>query len=435
MSLAYLKGLKTRYKNLLEVELGKSEELLTREVSDFDLESQIRKVNKSYRRFDEFGPKFEETLERLSLTLETAKAEEDLKTFQKESELYFNIITEVTSRKEELKLIDNFLQEKYKNLSKPEPDSKIEQLIEIQMQMMQQMQLQNAKPQHDEQNHSCKITKTGNNGKGLINGQSKNYADLLKSYIAARGSRRKSVQGETNDVKPQQPKCKRSSLDINRHMVNHKCDIVLMQTAKTAITNLSDTCNEEIRLLLDLGKSTHICFETLARKLKLKVEETSCAVIAIDKSMPIKPPLEDFWNLETIGISEPPENSNDTKALENLTILLSTLMNALIMLYSLKSSNVVQQEWEKVLNDSDIQNYVSNKGISWKFIVELAPWMGGFYERLVGLEVEAVVNSRPLAYIGEDIDSNIVLTLSCFLTLNKHTGIPEGIDNDDASRI
>ncbi|CAC5404452.1 unnamed protein product [Mytilus coruscus] len=119
------------------------------------------------------------------------------------------------------------------------------------------------------------------------------------------------------------------------------------------------------------------------------------------------------------------------------------------------ASNVVQQEWEKVLNDSDIQNYVSNKGISWKFIVELTPWMGGFYERLVGLakrslrktigkvclsveqlrtlltEVEAVVNSRPLAYIGEDIDSNIVLTPSCFLTLNKHTGIPERINNDD----
>ena len=76
----------------------------------------------------------------------------------------------------------------------------------------------------------------------------------------------------------------------------------------------------------------------------------------------------------------------------------------------------------------EVQNYVSNSGIEWSFIVELVPWMGGFYERLVGLvkrslrksvgrnlltdtqletlikEIEAVVNSRPLVYVGDDID-------------------------------
>ena len=65
------------------------------------------------------------------------------------------------------------------------------------------------------------------------------------------------------------------------------------------------------------------------------------------------------------------------------------------------------------------------------FIVEMAPWMGGYYERLVGLvkralsktlhrttltkvhlqtvlkEVEATVNARPLVYVGDDIESNI----------------------------
>ncbi|VDI78452.1 Hypothetical predicted protein [Mytilus galloprovincialis] len=732
MSLAYLKGLKSRYKNLLEVELGKSEELLTREVSDFDLESQIRKVNKSYRRFDEFGPKFEETLERLSLALETAKAEEDLKTFQKESELYFNIITEVTSRKEELKLIDNFLQEKYKNLSKPEPDSKIEQLIEIQIQMMQQMQLQNAKPQHDELNQAAvklpKLEIMGYNGdkqkfkefwdqfevtvhkntklsnvekfsylKSKLHGtaqsaisglqlSNENYdvaidilkdrfgdiqnavnahyvelinlscasnrtselrflyvkiernlrslealnqnidqdvfismittklpeavlvqleiqkgsdrwtvdklRDLLKSYIAAREAAEIQSKEKTNDSKPQQPSyanvqsrykpsygkpqnvrssgealfsttndmpftptrtevkklciyckgshwsdecslyktvedrkaqlnglcyiCLKSGHRLRECSSDRKCvycsktkkhhrslclkkfptnrteisnlvdeavestesvnvslttepsflssgDIVLMQTAKTVFTNTSDTCNEEIRVLLDSGSQRTYVSETLAKKLRLKVESVeevsvitfgsdkpklvktekvtlqmklvdgtkmkisanvvpkitgsvlrrpvsikncqnyeylwnnfsladtlptenekttielligndyyldiilpekieiqpglyllgskfgwiitgrtseksdgfeepsmlilnygtnalplldSCAVTAIDKSMPIKPPLEDFWNLETIGISEPSEDSNDTKALE-----------------------------------------------------------------------------------------------------------------------
>jgi len=66
-----------------------------------------------------------------------------------------------------------------------------------------------------------------------------------------------------------------------------------------------------------------------------------------------------------------------------------------------------------------IDDYLSKQGIHWKFIVELAPWVGGFYERLVGLtkralrktlgsqcltekqlvtvltEAEAVINSRP----------------------------------------
>ena len=32
-------------------------------------------------------------------------------------------------------------------------------------------------------------------------------------------------------------------------------------------------------------------------------------------------------------------------------------------------------------------DYLSKHGIHWKFIVELAPWMGGFYERLVVREL------------------------------------------------
>jgi len=86
--------------------------------------------------------------------------------------------------------------------------------------------------------------------------------------------------------------------------------------------------------------------------------------------------------------------------------------------------------------------------------VELAPWMGGFYERLVGVvkrafrkttgrkrlelvqlqtiikEVEAIVNSRPLVYVGDDVNSNITLTPNHFLVLNPAMGIPE-VDYDE----
>ena len=105
--------------------------------------------------------------------------------------------------------------------------------------------------------------------------------------------------------------------------------------------------------------------------------------------------------------------------------------------------------WKTVTMSEEVQNHVSNKGIQWKFIVELAPWMGGFYERLVSLvkralrktlnrrlldyvqlqtvlkEVEATINSRPLVYVSDDIASSITLTPNHFLTLNPQTGIPE----------
>jgi len=113
--------------------------------------------------------------------------------------------------------------------------------------------------------------------------------------------------------------------------------------------------------------------------------------------------------------------------------------------------------WEHVKKSDDVQSYVSSSGINWHFIVELAPWMGGFYERLVGIvkrslrksmgrklltliqlqtlikEVEAVVNSRPLVYVSDDINSTVSLTPSHFLTPIPQVGTPEAdIDSDPA---
>jgi hypothetical protein len=40
-------------------------------------------------------------------------------------------------------------------------------------------------------------------------------------------------------------------------------------------------------------------------------------------------------------------------------------------------------------------------------------------------EIEAVLNSRPLVYVGDDINSTIPITPAHFLTNNPKTGIPE----------
>jgi hypothetical protein len=49
------------------------------------------------------------------------------------------------------------------------------------------------------------------------------------------------------------------------------------------------------------------------------------------------------------------------------------------------ANKTLENVLKNVLISEDVQNYASNAKIKWKFIVELSPWMGGYYERLVGL--------------------------------------------------
>jgi hypothetical protein len=108
--------------------------------------------------------------------------------------------------------------------------------------------------------------------------------------------------------------------------------------------------------------------------------------------------------------------------------------------------------------DDSLHSYMSANNIEWRFITEFAPWMGGYYERLVGLvkrslrkslgkltvsfdqlntlliEVEAILNTRPLVYVTSELDSGHTLCPSDFLTLNPKTGIidiNQEVDDDD----
>ena len=120
------------------------------------------------------------------------------------------------------------------------------------------------------------------------------------------------------------------------------------------------------------------------------------------------------------------------------------------------AKNTIELAWENIVNDPHVHSYLSEKRIKWNFIVELSPWMGGFYERLVGTtkaalkksigklhlsmtqlqtiitEVEGVVNSRPLVYVDNDIDREIITPMH-FLSLNPKNGTPvfKKSDEDD----
>ena len=98
-----------------------------------------------------------------------------------------------------------------------------------------------------------------------------------------------------------------------------------------------------------------------------------------------------------------------------------------------------------MFSDPEVITYLANKGITWHAITEFAPWMGGYYEGLVGLvkqslrksiqklhstyeqlltlvtEVEAIINTRPLTFDGGDFDSGISVCPADFLSLKSKT--------------
>ena len=83
---------------------------------------------------------------------------------------------------------------------------------------------------------------------------------------------------------------------------------------------------------------------------------------------------------------------------------------------------------KKVVRCKEVQTHMVNNQIQWKFIVEKAPWWGGFWERMVGItkrclkktigrstltfeelrtlvvEVEGTINNRPLTYVYDDVE-------------------------------
>ena len=84
------------------------------------------------------------------------------------------------------------------------------------------------------------------------------------------------------------------------------------------------------------------------------------------------------------------------------------------------------KEIRKLIRSPRLEKYVRNKTVKQKFIMELAPFQGGFWERLIRstkrclvkivgrallgfhelstvfVEIESVINSRPITYIYDD---------------------------------
>ncbi|XP_065182717.1 uncharacterized protein LOC135813554 [Sycon ciliatum] len=125
------------------------------------------------------------------------------------------------------------------------------------------------------------------------------------------------------------------------------------------------------------------------------------------------------------------------------------------------AKSVLDVAFEEMATSDDVLSYMSRTGVNmvkWHCNPPISPWMGGFYERLVGtvkrslkkvvgralltvsqlttilMEVSAVVNSRPLVYVDNDLQE--ILTPSHFLCLSATTGgVQPTADDDDPDHI
>ena len=106
------------------------------------------------------------------------------------------------------------------------------------------------------------------------------------------------------------------------------------------------------------------------------------------------------------------------------------------------------EELHKLMGLPQVKEELGRRGLSWQFIPKRAPWYGGFWERLVGLtkaaikkvlgrrhvslptletiimEIEAILNDRPLTYVSSELMDPEPLTPSHLLHGRRITCLP-----------
>ena len=111
------------------------------------------------------------------------------------------------------------------------------------------------------------------------------------------------------------------------------------------------------------------------------------------------------------------------------------------------ADRVIKQSYE-ILNSPKFQEFISEKSIKWEYICPLSPWWGGFWERCMKTiktplkkilgksilnadelytiltEVEAMVNSRPLCSVNDDVENHQYLTPANFIIGRSTINLP-----------
>ena len=99
----------------------------------------------------------------------------------------------------------------------------------------------------------------------------------------------------------------------------------------------------------------------------------------------------------------------------------------------------VDVAWENAVRDPDVQSHIAEQRITWSFIVQLSPWMGGFYERLVGISKMALrkaIGKTCLTMLQlQTFLTETELAPSHFLSSNTKSGTHLNINADNIADL
>ncbi|CAG2200059.1 unnamed protein product [Mytilus edulis] len=326
MAVSYLKGLCTRYNNLLAKELDKSGDIIAQGIQDESVTTQLRQVLSAERRLKDFAAKLEDSMKEISLILEEKEDKEgEIVKFTKASEIYFKLLDGVTQRLDELKIFEEEIQDKITDTKKTESatDHKVEHLLQLQTQMQeqilqfQQLQLQElqrkSQPSTSASNQTTHLRRLYDDLERHLRSLDAMHQDVTQDvFISMITSKlpkkslfnlkyRKVTMKDGQSSDDNKAIWKTQAVEIQwfadivmdtigvmsaESSVQLKTGSRKSRTAQTTVSNTEVNETEVVRLLMDSGSQRTYITENLANRLNLKkkaTEEITLVTFGADK--------------------------------------------------------------------------------------------------------------------------------------------------------